>query len=136
MKYLLDTNACIRYLNGRAPQLVRRLSSTARQDVAVSAVTTAELFYGSAKSQHPERSRQKQVTFLSQFITLSFDESLADTYGSIRAFLEKRGTPISHPDLQIASTALIHDLTLVTHNTREFSRVAGLRLEDWEAADS
>jgi hypothetical protein len=70
-----------------------------------------------------------------QFITVPFDDSLADTYGSIRAFLEKRGTPISHPDLQIAATALMHDLTLVTHNAREFSRDAALRLEDWEAED-
>lgn len=59
MKYLLDTNACIRYINGRSPELRTRLSNTPRRDVAVSTITKAEMFYGSAKSQTPERSREK-----------------------------------------------------------------------------
>ncbi|MBC8099218.1 MAG: type II toxin-antitoxin system VapC family toxin [Armatimonadetes bacterium] len=133
MKYLLDTNACVRYINARAPRLVQKLRTIARSDMMVSAVTKAELFYGSAKSQTPQLSRQKQDIFLRQFKSLPFDDVTADYYGMIRAMLERRGTPISHPDLQIAAIALVHDLILVTHNTKEFSRVDGLRLEDWEA---
>lgn len=132
MKYLLDTNACIRYLNGRAPLLVQKMATVPRQDVVVSAVTRAEMFYGAAKSQTPERSRQRQETFLSRFKSLPFDDAVADYYGTIRATLERRGTPISHPDLQIASIALTHNLMLVTHNTKEFSRVDGLIIQDWE----
>jgi tRNA(fMet)-specific endonuclease VapC len=132
MKYLLDSNACIRYLNGRAPLLVQKLASIPRQDVVVSAVTKAEMFYGAAKSQTPERSRQRQDAFLSRFKSLPFDDAAADYYGAIRAALEKSGTPISHPDMQIAAIALMYDLILITHNTREFSRIDGLIIEDWE----
>ena len=134
MKYLLDTNACIRYLNGRAPHLVQKLPTVPRQDVVVSAVTKAEMFYGAQKSQTPERSRQKQEAFFEQIESLPFDDQAADAYAVIRATLEKRGTPISHPDLQIAAIALAHNLILISHNVREFSRVDDLKLEDWEIA--
>ncbi|MAS35693.1 MAG: VapC toxin family PIN domain ribonuclease [Anaerolineaceae bacterium] len=133
MKYLLDTNACIRYLNGRAPLLIQKLATVPRMDVVVSAVTKAEMFYGAERSQTPQRSRQKQEAFFAQMVSLSFDDNAADYYAMIRATLEKRGTPISHPDLQIAAIALTHDLILVTHNVREFSRVNDLKIEDWEA---
>jgi tRNA(fMet)-specific endonuclease VapC len=134
MKYLLDTNACIRYLNGRAPQLVRKLRTVPRADIVVCSVTRAEMFYGSAKSQTPVRSRQKQEAFLSRFRSLPFDDAIADFYANIRAYLEKRGTPISHPDMQIAAIAFSHQLILVTHNTKEFSRINDLQIEDWELA--
>jgi tRNA(fMet)-specific endonuclease VapC len=132
MTYLLDTNACIRYINGRAPLLRLRLAQVPRSEIVISSVTKAELFYGSAKSQNPVLSRQKQDEFLSRFESLVFDDFVADTYGGIRSLLEKQGTPISHQDIQIAATALYHQLILVTHNTREFSRIPGLSLEDWE----
>lgn len=64
MKYLLDTNACIRYINGRAPKLRTRIASTSHSDIAVSTITKAEMFYGSAKSTNPQRSLQKQLEFL------------------------------------------------------------------------
>jgi tRNA(fMet)-specific endonuclease VapC len=70
MKYLLDTNACIRYINGRSPKLRARLSGTPRRDVAVSTITKAEMFYDSAKSQTPQRSRERQIEFLETLITL------------------------------------------------------------------
>jgi tRNA(fMet)-specific endonuclease VapC len=63
---------------------------------------------------------------------LPFDDAAAEAYGRLRAELARRGTPIGPNDLMIAAIALAHDLTLVTHNTAEFSRVSGLRLEDWE----
>jgi tRNA(fMet)-specific endonuclease VapC len=100
--------------------------------VGVSIITKAEMYYGSAKSQTPERSREKQVEFLKTTQTVLFDERSALIYGDIRAHLDKQGTPIGSNDLLIASISLAYDLILVTHNTREFNRVPNLKLEDWE----
>lgn len=132
MKYLLDTNVCIRYLNGRAPQIRKRLLALDEADIAVSIITKAELYYGSAKSQTPKRSRERQVAFLERFTLLPFDDAAVEHYASLRVALERQGMPISHPDMQIAAVALANNLVLVTHNTAEFSRIKGLTLEDWE----
>jgi len=132
MKYLLDTNTCIRFINGRAPKIRIHLLNTVQDDIVVCTVVKAEMAYGALKSQYPEISLAKQNHFLSQFRSLAFDENAVLHYGKIRAGLEKRGTPIGHADIQIASIALAHGLILVTHNTREFSRVDGLALDDWE----
>jgi tRNA(fMet)-specific endonuclease VapC len=133
MKYLLDTNACIRYINGRSPELRAKLSSMPRRDVAVSTITKAEMFYGSAKSQAPQRSREIQIEFLTTLITLPFDDMAAIAYGPLRADLERNGTPIGQYDMLIAAVALANDLILVTHNVGEFGRIIGLKIEDWEA---
>jgi tRNA(fMet)-specific endonuclease VapC len=133
MKYLLDTNVCIRFLNGRAPQVRERLLKLDQGDIAVSIITKAELYYGSAKSQTPERSRQRQDAFLHPLALLPFDDMAVEHYATVRVALERQGKPISHPDLQIAAIALANGLVLITHNTAEFSRIAGLTLEDWEA---
>ena len=132
MKYLLDTNTCIRFINGRAPQLRAKLLTVDQEDIAVCSVVKAEMYYGAMKSQTPTVSLQKQQHFLDQFVSLPFDDVAVHYYGTVRAALEKLGTPISHPDVQIAAIALKNNLILVTHNTREFSRVHGLNLEDWE----
>lgn len=134
MKYLLDTNTCIRYLNGRAPAVRQRLAAVRRDDIAVCAPVKAELFYGAARSHDPLRSRQRQLVFLDQFVSLPFDDRAAETYGEIRAGLAARGAPIGANDLLIAAIAMAHALTLVTHNTGEFGRVSGLFLEDWETS--
>lgn len=132
MKYLLDSNACIRYINGRAPLLIARLRAIPRDEIGVSIVTKAELYYGSAKSQTPQRSREKQQEFLQTMQTVPFDEAAALIYGDVRARLEKAGTPIGLHDVQIAAIALANNLILVTHNTGEFNRIPTLQLEDWE----
>jgi tRNA(fMet)-specific endonuclease VapC len=132
MKYLLDTNTCIRFINGRAPKIRQRVGLIADTDIAISTITMGEMFAGSAKSQYPQRSRAKQDVFFVRFVHLPFDEDAADEYGQIRAHLEQAGTPIGPYDLQIAAIALVNNLTLVTHNTSEFSRVPNLKLEDWE----
>lgn len=133
MKYLLDTDTCIRYINGRSPAIRAKLPTIPRADVGVSIITRAEMFYGSAKSQTPERSREKQLEFLQTVFTLPFDETAAVIYGDIRAYLDKQGTPIGGNDLLIAATALAGGLILVTHNIREFGRLPALKLEDWES---
>lgn len=132
MKYLLDTNTCIRYINGRSPEILEKLRKMPHADVVVSIITKAELFYGSAKSQTPARSREKQREFLETIQTVFLDERCAVIYGDLRAYLEMQGTPIGANDLWIATTALANDLILVTHNTREFERVPQLNLEDWQ----
>jgi tRNA(fMet)-specific endonuclease VapC len=135
MKYLLDTNTCIRIINGRSQAARAKISTIATNEIVVCSIVRAELFYGSEKSQTPEASRQKQDLFLAPFPTLAFDDSAANVYGRIRADLEKAGTPIGPMDMQIAAIALAHQLILVTHNQREFSRIKGITLEDWESQD-
>lgn len=132
MIYLLDTNACIAYLNRPESGVRLRLETLPRQDVAVCSVVKAELFYGAMRTSNPERTLARQQTFLNQYVSLPFDDRSALIYGRIRAQLAASGTPIGPYDLQIAAIALANNLTLVTHNTREFSRVEGLRIEDWE----
>jgi tRNA(fMet)-specific endonuclease VapC len=132
MTYLLDTNTCIRYLNGRSDRIRHHLESTRSQDIRVCAVVKAELFYGSMKSQHPERNLTKQTRFLDRFMSLPFDDKAAIAYGEIRASLEKVGTPIGPNDLMIAAIAVANMVTLVSHNTREFFRISALDIIDWE----
>jgi tRNA(fMet)-specific endonuclease VapC len=134
--YLLDTNVCVRYLNGRSVAIRERLQTTNAEDIVVCSVVKAELFYGAMKSNIPQRTLANQQQFLDLFKSLPFDDEAATVYGRIRAHLAALGTPIGANDLQIAAIALTHNLILVTHNTREFSRVPGLRLEDWEIADA
>jgi tRNA(fMet)-specific endonuclease VapC len=102
------------------------------KDLAVCSIVKAELFHGAMKSNNPAQTLAKQQLFLSQFQSLPFDDQAADFYGKVKAYLEKVGTPIGPNDLMIACITLANKLTLVTHNTREFMRVVGLQLEDWE----
>jgi tRNA(fMet)-specific endonuclease VapC len=132
MRYLLDTNTCIVYLKGRNLNLRQKLEIVTISDMAVCSIVKAELFYGSMKSANPERNSTLQREFLDQFASLPFDDLAAQAFGNIQAQLEARGTPIGAYDLQIAAIALANDLTLITHNTREFNRVDGLQVEDWE----
>jgi tRNA(fMet)-specific endonuclease VapC len=132
MRYLLDTNTCIVYLKGRNLNLKQKLETVAISDMAVCSIVKAELFYGAMKSANPERNSTLQREFLDQFASLPFDDLAAQAFGNIRAQLEARGTPIGAYDLQVAAIALANGLTLITHNTREFNRVDGLQIEDWE----
>jgi tRNA(fMet)-specific endonuclease VapC len=130
--YLLDTNTCIVYLNRPTSRVRQQLESRLPQDIAVCSIVKAELFYGAMRSNNPERTLALQQTFLNPFVSLPFDDAAAIIYGQLRAELAIRGTPIGPYDLQIAAIALTYNLILVTHNTREFRRVNGLQLEDWE----
>ena len=134
MRYLLDTNVYVMYLNGRSSAIRDRLISTPIEDMAVCSVVKAELFYGAMRSNNPTRTLERQQDFLERFVSLSFGDEAALLFGQIRASLASAGTPIGAYDLQIAAIALANNLTLVTHNTRVFERVQGLQLEDWEVA--
>ena len=130
--YLLDTNACIRFLNGRSPSLRDRLLSQSRQEICVCSVTKAELYFGAYRSNRVAENIRSLQSFLNPVKSFAFDDSCVDTYGRIRADLQRQGTPIGNNDLLIAAIALTNSLTLVTANTREFARVTGLQLENWE----
>ena len=135
MRYLLDTNVCVVYLNGRSASVRDRLLATSAEEIAVCSVVKAELFYGAFRSNNPKRTLELQQAFLSRFVSLPFEDESALLAGQIRAKLSSVGTPIGSYDLQIAAIALVNNLILVTHNTREFERVEGLQIEDWEVAN-
>jgi tRNA(fMet)-specific endonuclease VapC len=134
MNYLLDTNPCIQYLNGRSESLRKRIDGARDEQIAICSVVKAELFFGALKSRDPERVLACERRFLARFVSLPFDDDAAEAYGTIRANLEREGIPIGANDLMIAAIAVVRKLVLVTHNVREFGRVAGLVIEDWEAA--
>ena len=134
MRYLLDTNACIGFMTGRAPGVLERLKALSPSDIAVCSVVKAELFYGAERTTDPTKTLAGQRAFLDRFASLSFDDRAAEAAGSIRAKLASLGAPIGPYDLQIAAIALVNGLTIVTRNTREFERVEGLSIEDWEQA--
>lgn len=92
----------------------------------------AELLFGAEKSARRELVQKQLQRFFSRFKSMPFDDAAAQTYGLLRATLEKEGQPIGPNDMLIAAIALAGELTLVTHNTAEFSRVPGISLEDWE----
>ena len=132
MRYSLDTNTCIRFINGRSLAIRQKLPTVPAQDIVICSVVRGELAYGAAKSHTPEASAARQVHFLKPYATLAYDDAAAQEYGRIRAYLENAGMPIGPYDLQIAAIALLHDLIVVTHNLREFERIPGLKVEDWE----
>ncbi len=133
MKYLLDTNVCIRVLNGSSADVVARLGGLDPSEVAMCTVVRAELVFGARKSTHVAENLRLVDALFEPFVCLPFDDRAADAYGSVRADLERVGRPIGPNDLLIAATALANSLILVTHNTSEFGRVPGLSVDDWEA---
>jgi len=133
MNYLLDANICI-YLLNRNPgyeQIIAHIDGRAYSEIGISAITLAELEYGIAKSVKKASNRLKLELFLHQFESLPFDDRASATYGKVRTALEANGDPIGPLDALIASHALSLNATVVTNNTREFLRVAGLRTENW-----
>ena len=131
MIYLLDTNICIYAINGRHDELTQKLLTIPPDDIAVSSITVGELEYGAAKSRWGDKTRRIMQAFLSNFTILPFDSSDAMIFGDLRAYLALAGTPIGAYDVMIAAQGLARDLTVVTHNTNEFSRIHDLKLEDW-----
>lgn len=132
MRYLLDTNVCIRFITGRCLPLKEKIENTDISSMLICSVVRGELEYGARKSNNPEKALSVLKKFLSNFPEIGYDSVAAEQYGIIRAELEKKGTPIGPYDMQIAAIVLANSFTLVTHNTREFERIDSLLLEDWE----
>lgn len=130
MRYLLDTNILIAMSKER-PEVVDRLELYPASSILLSSVVVAEIEYGIAKSARREHNRRVFDTLLEGFPVVAFDASAARQYGPIRAQLEQKGQLIGPYDLMIAAHAKALNAVLVTDNEGEFSRVAGLQVENW-----
>lgn len=133
MKYFLDTNTCIYFLKGIYPSLLAKMLSVQPSDIKIPAVVKAELIYGVEKSVRRNENMETLAAFLLPFEVAPFADSAAACYAKIRAQLEKLGLPIGPNDLLIAATVIAEQGILVTNNTKEFSRIPELNLENWTA---
>ncbi|HET9241942.1 MAG TPA: PIN domain-containing protein [Gaiella sp.] len=128
----LDTNVVSRLIKPAPPlRLVRRMAAVPAKEQSTTAITLAELLHGA--SRRPDLNLEERIwaAVRSAQVVFPFDTAAAEVYGPLRAGLEREGRPLPHADLCIASIALARDLTLVTGNVRHFSRVPGLRVENW-----
>lgn len=135
MNYLLDTNSWVDHLrHGPTSKVTAKLLAIPTGDVFLCSVVLGELLYGAYHSGPAYQASNLALiaALRQQFASLPLDDSAAEQYGKVRAHLASLGTPIGPNDLLIAAIALANGLTLVTHNTIEFSRVPGLTLEDWQ----
>jgi tRNA(fMet)-specific endonuclease VapC len=131
IRYLLDTNICIDLIRQRAPGVVTRLRRRKIGSIGISSITLAELQFGVAKSNDPPRNTIALAHFCAPLEICPFDHEAASIYGQVRADLERAGTPIGPLDTLIAAHARALNAVLITSNEREFSRVAGLPVENW-----
>ena len=132
LRYMLDTNLCIRVLRDR-PQFIRARFNAEADGLCMSTIVLTELLHGAAKSARPVDNRVEVERFASRVEVLPFDANAAAHSGDIRATLEREGRPIGGYDVLIAGHARSRGLIVVTGNLGEFERVAGLRSEDWLA---
>ena len=131
MMYLLDTNTCIYFLNRSSEKIISKFKTLSPSDIRLPSITIAELFYGAENSKSKKRNVTIVENFISHFETIPFDDKCCKIYGKIRNSTEKEGVPIGPMDLLIASIGLDNDLILVTNNTKEFSRIKRLKIENW-----
>jgi tRNA(fMet)-specific endonuclease VapC len=132
MMYLPDTNVWIQFLNPDNNRVKDRMLSVESSAIQLCSVVKAELFFGAEKSNRKSENHEVLRNLFADVASVPFDDEAARKYGEIRAELSRVGTPIGPNDLMIAAIALVHGSILVTHNTREFSRIKDLKLEDWE----
>ena len=135
MSHLLDTNSWVDHLRrGPKSRVTARLTAAPPGSVYLCSVVLAELLSGAFHSgaAHQVGNLALVATLRQDFVSLPFDDRVAEEYGKVRAHLAGLGTPIGPNDVMIAVIALANSLTLVTHNTSEFGRVPGLPLEDWQ----
>ena len=131
MKYLLDTNICIYIINEKPKKVLRKFEQYPVHEFSISSITHAELQYGVAKSKHKNRNQEALDEFLLPLTILPFHgKRLVERYGKIRTFLESKGKTIGPLDTLIAAHALSLDLTIVTNNIAEFSRIPNLKCEN------
>ena len=129
MTYLLDTNAVIAALKGH-PGMLAAIRAQRPHDVSISSIVAHELYYGAFRAQRVAENLARVDAL--QFAVVEFDRDDARSAGAVRAILASEGTPIGPYDVLIAGQALSRGLILITRNTREFARVEGLSIENWE----
>lgn len=133
MKYLLDTDHCVALLRPH-PLVQHRLDALEDEDeIYLSVVAAAELFYGAALTRNPQETISEIRDLFDRVAVLELDLAAAMRYGRVRADLRRRGTLIEDNDLHIANVALSRELTLLTHNREHYTRIEDLRLMDWFA---
>jgi tRNA(fMet)-specific endonuclease VapC len=130
-QYMLDTDISSYFIHGGRPGIDRRMEQLKREDTCISFITKGELLFGVAAAQHQGTLSDKMSTYLRYMQVLELTDGIALEYANIRADLKRRGLPIGSNDLWIAAHARHLGLTLVTNNVREFSRVPGLKIENW-----
>nr|VFJ75884.1 MAG: tRNA(fMet)-specific endonuclease VapC [Candidatus Kentron sp. FW] len=128
--YLLDTNTLIYFFKGLG-NVGKTLLSKSPRDIAIPSIVLYELEVGIAKSNHPGKRKKQLYSLVSHIAVLPFTPKEAAASAAIRVTLENRGVPMGPLDNLIAGTALCSNAVLVTHNTKEFSRIKGLNIEDW-----
>jgi tRNA(fMet)-specific endonuclease VapC len=129
--YMLDTDICIYIIKRKPGSVLKRLEMLQPGQLAMSAITFAELMNGAKKSQQVEGNIAKLNELAELLEIRPFDQKAAVTYGDVRSTIEKKGNIIGSNDLLIAAHALSLDWILVTNNEKEFKRVDGLRIENW-----
>lgn len=129
IRYMLDTDACIDLIKNRPDTMRIRLSRLLPEEVGISSIVAAELWFGISLSQMKRKNEAALKDFLEYVTVLNLPYEACPLYGKIRAGLQKKGTPIGAMDLLIAAHALLIDAVLVTNNTKEFSRVPDLKIE-------
>ena len=134
MIYFLDTNTCIRILNGSSRKVIDNFRKTDKDNIVIPSVVAAELIYGAYKSAKRDHNLTRFRTFLNQFRIAVLSYAAIEIYGEIRSGLESKGTIIGANDYFIAAIVKAYGGVLVTNNTREFSRVDGIIVEDWTLA--
>jgi len=131
ISYSLDTNAVIALIGRKSDILINRILRSPPNSIALSSIVVYELYFGAHKSAKIQYNLETLRLLLADFPIMEFDQQDAFAAGEIRAVLERKGTPIGSYDILIAGQAKARDLTLITNNVGEFSRVDGLRVEDW-----
>src|SRR6185295_16317308 len=129
MKFLLDTDICSAHMR-RPAQLAHRFIQHINQ-LAISTVVLAELYAGAFRHSNSQKLLRLIEDLLQEVHVLDFDQACAAEFGRLRGALLQKGIAVATADLMIASGAVVHDLTLITHNTADFQKIPGLRLEDW-----
>jgi tRNA(fMet)-specific endonuclease VapC len=131
MSILLDTNICIYIIKNKVPEVREHFKRYTLGEISISSITVAELQYGVAKSTAKEKNANALEAFLLPLTIIPFDLKSALVYGTIRAELERQGTPIGGMDMLISAQAIAGEYTLVTNNLKEFRRIPALRCETW-----
>lgn len=133
MMFLFDTDTLSQVMKREPlPSLLARMAETPSDEQFTSAITIGELVFGAHRSPRREYLLSRLEELLRPNLrVLAFDYAAAEVYGRLRADLERAGTPLAEADLRTGAIAVTQDLTVVTGNTRHFSRIPGLRVENW-----
>lgn len=131
MKYMLDTNTCIYIIKRKPPKVIGRFKKADISLIGISSITLSELLYGVSKSSRPEQNQIALAQFAAPLEIMPYDDNAAQSYGDLRAGLEKQGTPIGSLDMLIAAHAISLNCVLIMNNEKEFNRIPNLRIENW-----